>query len=201
MKTGKKGKTAARHSGGATSQAAEPNKILGNEDVAAVETAVAKAAEPVEVQVGRPKGARNRRSDALRELQATRYGMTVGELLTATLFDGLTDHLAKGKGAGGFLEERARVMASRLSIDPGKALEHVKAMADDLMPYVHQKLPMAVEIDQRGIMVAVVTPDGGFASPTGGAAIDLRPAQARLGAAIEGDFGVKSDGQRRTDDE
>jgi hypothetical protein len=180
------------------SQDAAANKILENdapaEAVQAVEAAVVQAAEPVEAVPGRPKGARNRRSDALRQLQEERFGMTVGELLTETLFDGFAAHRERGGAPGAFLEERARVMAMRLGIDRGKALEHVKAMADDLMPYVHQKLPIAVEVDQRGIMVAVMSPDGGFASPTGGAAIDLRPAQARL-------EGAKSDGFSRTDEE
>lgn len=201
METEPKRKTMARRSGGATSQGEAPNKILENEAVEpavpaveAVEQAVVAAAEPVERAPGRPKGARNKRADALMQLSMDRFGTTVGELLTETLFDGYNRHIEQGGAPGAFLEERARVMALRLGIDRGKALEHVKAMADDLMSYVHQKLPMAVEIDGRGIMVAVVSPDGGFASPTGAAAIDLRPAQARL-------EGAKSDGISRMDEE
>lgn len=202
MKTGGKRKTGARRSASATSPEAGGNKILPKSAVEAVEAAVDQASElPAERSVGRPPGARNKRMDALRQLQETRYGVTVGELLTHTLFDGFQEHVDAGRPPGAFLEERARTMASRLGIERGKAFEHVKAMADDLMPYVHQRLPQAVEVEAKGIMLAIFTPEGGFASPTQGGGLDLRPANVRQAPAIEGEFEVKSDDGSRKDEE
>lgn len=201
MNTEDNNKTAPRHSGNGTSCDGEANKILPKSPAEAVERAVVAAEQPSERSVGRPKGAHNKRMDALRELQETRFGMTVGELLTHTLFDGFNGHTATGGAPGRFMEDRARVMASRLGIPMGEAMKHVLAMAGDLMPYVHQKLPVALEANVKGIMLAVIGTDGGFASPAGGGGLDLRPAQARQGPAIEGEFEAKSDGKRRTDEE
>lgn len=201
MNTEDNNKTVARHSDSGTSSDAGENKILQKSPAEAVERAVVQAEQPQKRGPGRPLNARNKRMEALAELQEQQFGMTVGELLTHTLFDGFGGHTAAGGEPGRFMEDRARVMAQRLGIPIGEAMKHCLAMAGDLMPYVHQKLPVALEANVKGIMLAVVGTDGGFASPTGRGGLDLRPAQARQGGAIEGDFEVKSDGNSRTSEE
>ena len=157
----------------------------GSKIVEKVERGLAAASvEPEKKPAHRPKGAKNRRSDALRAFQVETYGMAVGELLTATLFDGMAEHVESGDAMGMFMEKRAVAMSIRTGLPIATCLATVTAMARDLMPYVHQKLPMAVEVDSKGIAIAVFTPDGGFASHTEGA-LDLRPAQARRGPVID----------------
>ncbi|MEO0606612.1 MAG: hypothetical protein AAFY82_00165 [Pseudomonadota bacterium] len=195
-------KTAARQSDDQVSCGDDGSKIVEKGPAAEVEQAYVAADQPEPSKIGRPRGARNKRNDALRKLQEDRYGVTVGELLTETLFDGYAEHKAAGHSAGSFLERRAIGMAIRTGIPIEKCMAHVKAMADDLMPYVHQKLPLAVEVDTKGIAIAVFTPDGGFASHTQGP-LDLRPAQARglPDTSINDKDEPKSDGNSRTNDE
>lgn len=169
-------KTGTRRSPSEVSCDTESEKIVDKVEEAYVEA----EQPPAETKMGRPKGAKNKRSDALLRYQQERHGTTVGEMLSDALFDGYNHHAESGQPPGLFLEKRAAVMAWRMGISMADALKHVRAMANDLMPYVHQKLPVALEVEGKGIAIAVFTPDGGFAPHTGGP-LDLRPAQARHG--------------------
>lgn len=109
---------------------------------------------------------------------ANAYGMLPGDLLAATLMDGLREHLAGGGKPSEYLQERARTLASTLSINRGEAMGILVGLAKELMPYVHQKQPIAIDVDQRSIVFAAVTSDGLVAAPGSGRR-DLRPADVR----------------------
>lgn len=128
---------------------------------------------------------------------ANAYGMLPGDLLAATLMGGLRDHLEAGKPAASYLGERARAMASELGLKRAEALGALVGIAKELMPYVHQKQPIAVDADVRAIVFAAVTADG-QAAPAGAGRRDLRPADVRQKPAISGPVDAASDAHSRT---
>jgi len=128
---------------------------------------------------------------------ANAYGMLPGDLLAATLMDGLRAHLEAGKPAGSYLGERARSLASELAIKRSEALSALLGVAKELMPYVHQRQPLAVDADVRAIVFAAVTADG-RAAPAVGGRRDLRPADVREKPAITGPVDAASYAARRT---
>lgn len=199
-------KTPQRQSAAAVSSGADSDKISENSVAAVAERALVAAERTERGGPGRPKGARNKRSDALRQMQQDKYGLDVGELLTETLFDGYGEFIEQGGAPGEFMAWRAAVLRARTpGVKPKDALALVKAMADDLMPYVHQKLPTAIEVDMKGVMLAVVDAEGAFASHTRVGGLDLRPADVReppaLDASKNDEIDAQSDGESQTDEE
>jgi hypothetical protein len=205
--------TPDRHLGEGVSKTAETSKEMGlfggfaspggAADAASAGDALAgellAAEDPPERGRGQPKKASRARKDHLRQYAAA-LGAEPGELLIATVLDGLEGHLADGKSLGSFLEERAIRMAKTLSIKRGEAAKLLQKLLADAMPYTHQKLPTAIEMEGGQIMFAMVMPDGsiqdGAAGGPGG--LDLRPADERKPALINDNKQPKSDRQSRT---
>jgi hypothetical protein len=84
---------------------------------------------------GRPPGATNKRTRELVGLIATTYGGTPAEKIARFVFvDEKTELL-----------ERAKVLAKDLNCKPVEALRIILDLAKELLPYCHQKLPLAIE--------------------------------------------------------
>lgn len=132
---------------------------------------------------GRPAGARNKRSRELGELIARRHGATPGELLAATLMEGLQAHLEAGQSLGTFMSTRARALAIELGGTDrlAQAVGMLHGLAKELMPYVHQRLPQAIEVDSRTIVFALQAADGQVVEG-GMGVLDMRPADLRTGS-------------------
>lgn len=128
---------------------------------------------------------------------ANAYGMLPGDLLAATLMGGLREYLQAGNPPEGFLAMRARKVAGDLGLKRSEALGMLVGVAKELMPYVHQRQPLAVDADVRAIVFAAVTADG-RAAPAVGGRRDLRPADVREKPAITGEGDAASYAARRT---
>jgi hypothetical protein len=108
---------------------------------------------------GRPKGATNRRNADLHDYLVAHYrGLTPGQQLAAV---GLaTDRevsrakkLARELGVEpvvAALIVKARAIAKALPCKPAEAWAIMAAARADLMPYVHQKRPTAVDVTSQG---------------------------------------------------
>lgn len=124
------------------------------------------------------------------------YGMLPGDLLAATLMHGLRRHVDQGGAPGEFLEARAIDLANSMQTSTSSAMGMLLGVARELMPYVHQKQPLAIDIDQRSIVFAAVTADGQAAGQGGR---DLRPADVRISPMKSVEAPVRSDADGRTD--
>jgi hypothetical protein len=159
------------------------------------------AEDPAERRVGAPKKPARARKDALREY-AARLGAEPGELLLATVMQGLQEYLDKGGDLGHWLELRSKHMARSLAISKGDAFKVLQKMLGDAMPYVHQKLPQLVDIDGGQIMFAMMLPDGTLQTGAAGGSsgLDLRPADARQITSNNDKNQHQSDDDSRTED-
>src|SRR5690606_39224856 len=106
------------------------------------------------------------------------YGMLPGDLLAETMMHGLREHIHNGGKPGTFLEDRALKLSRSLQCKKTEAFGLLLGVAKELLPYAHQKQPIAVDIEQRAIVFAAVTSDGQAAAPGSGRR-DLRPADVR----------------------
>jgi hypothetical protein len=129
---------------------------------------------------------------------ANAYGMLPGDLLAATLMKGLRRHVDQGGDPGDFLEARAIDLANSMQTSTSHAMSMLLSVAHELMPYVHQKQPMAVELDQRSITF-VVQAQAGQAQGGGPGGLDLRPADVRETPMKSVDAPARSDGAGRMD--
>lgn len=198
--------------GGVSSDAKTPEKIAeigglaspravgdaAGGDGAAVAGVLMEAEEPEERGRGAPKKAGRARKDALRAYAAS-LGAEPGELLLATVMEGLQDYLDQGGQMTHWLERRAKMLARALPCRREDAFKLLVKMLGDAMPYTHQKLPLAVEIDDGAVMFAMIGSDGKVISNQRGG-LDMRPANVRAPVSISDKTGVKSDGKSRTDE-
>lgn len=210
MNSEDKNKTPDRRSGeGASSEADHAEKMpefggsaspggAGAGDAVAGELLAAEA--PETRGRGAPKKPARARKDHLREYAAS-LGREPGELLLETIFEGFQAHIDDGGTVGEFLEYRAARMAARLGMKAKDAMALLSKLLGDAMPYTHQKLPTAIEMEGGQIMFAMVMPDGsiqeGAAGGPGG--LDLRPADERKPALINDKSDTKSDTDSRTE--
>lgn len=114
---------------------------------------------------GRPKGSANRRNADLHDYLVAHYrGLTPGQQLAAV---GLaTDRevrlakpLAKELGLDpvtAALIVKARKLADRLGCKPAEAWALMATARADLMPYVHQRRPQAVDLTSKGEQIRPV---------------------------------------------
>lgn len=114
---------------------------------------------------GRPKGSTNRRNADLHAYLVAEYrGLTPGQQLAAV---GLaTDRevrlakpLAKELGLDpvtAALITKARKLADRLGCKPAEAWALMATARADLMPYVHQRRPQAVDLTSKGEQIRPV---------------------------------------------
>jgi len=100
---------------------------------------------------GRPKGSRNKRTDEW--VDYLLRGRRPPLLVLAETYSRPVDQLAK-----------------ELSITKGEAFKLQLLAAKELAPYVHQKQPLAVQVDARGVVTLVIGGDlpGGGRVPGGG---------------------------------
>jgi len=214
-------KTELRHSGGGVSKAGDgAEKMpefggLGSPEgpgVAAAGAGQVRGQGVVEVIVdaeapgergrGAPKKAGRARKDALRAYAAA-LGAEPGELLLETVMGGLQAYLERGGELQHWLAARAKQIARANGMSRAAAFGMLQKMLGDLMPYTHQKLPQAIEVEGGEIVFGVVL-DGRLQPARGGtgAGLDLRPANVRRGpemVSISDKSGGKSDGISRTD--
>jgi hypothetical protein len=159
------------------------------------------AEDPAERRPGAPKKPARARKDALRNYAAT-LGAEPGELLLATIMQGLDKYLDGGGHLGDWMEARSAMMATNLHMKRSEAFKLLQKMLGDAMPYVHQKLPQLVDIEGGEIMFAMMMPDGsiqtGAAGGSGG--MDLRPADVRQIASNNDKNQHQSDDDSRTED-
>lgn len=130
---------------------------------------------------------------------SAQYGALPGDVLAATLMDGLREHLAQGRALGAFLPLRARKLARYIGCEPEEAFDKLMVVSKELLPYLHQKQPIAVDIEQRSIVFAAVTSDGQVAAPGTGRR-DLRPADVRNSPMKSVGGAERSDDDGRTGD-
>lgn len=132
-------------------------------------------------RAGRKKGAKNKRSDALRLYCSGKFGIEPGELLIETVFREYNEYVALGNDPGMFMEYRAARLSETMGISSEEALKHVEKWMGDLLPYIHQKQPMAVEVDQRTVAIAFTMDGQNVATPKElGTGLDMRPANIRM---------------------
>lgn len=203
MNTGDDGETEPRRDDGEVSHPGSGNKITGKpgdkrgfQDTPGAAGADRLAGELLAAEEapsagpGRPLGAKNKRQDHLREY-AAQLGAEPGEVIIATALHGLREHLDAGEDLGTFLEERAKRMAKSLGMKKAAALSALRGLLGDAMPYVHQKLPLAVNVEGGGIMFVMTLPDGtvqtGAQAAAGG--VDLRPANMRKAISKDDETG------------
>lgn len=127
---------------------------------------------------GRPAGALNKRSDDLRNLLAMRHGATPGELLGATLMGGMRRHLDDGGRLEDWMTARAIEVANELQCSSSYAMTLLLGVAKELMPYVHQKLPLLVDVESKAIVFAMID-DQGRMKQAGQGIVDVRPQDVR----------------------
>ena len=173
-----------------------PGAAAGGEPVAEV---LIDAEEPEERGRGAPKKPKRARKDALRAYAAS-LGAEPGELLLATIMEGLQEWLDDGHALGDWMEQRAIRLARKLPMQRADAFKLLNKMVIDAMPYVHQKLPMAIEVDDGAVMFAMIGSDGKVISNQAGR-LDMRPANVREPVLINDKSKQKSDGESRTQEE
>lgn len=171
----------------------------GDEPVAEL---IMDAEDPAERGRGAPKKPARARKDALRSYAAS-LGAEPGELLLATVLEGLRPFLDAGGQLGDWMEARSLSLSANLQISRGDAFKLLSKMVSDAMPYVHQKLPQLVDVEGGGVMFAMVLPDGSIQGSANGGAMgmDLRPADVRQIASNNDKNQPKSDDDSRTNDE
>lgn len=165
---------------------------------------IVEAEAPAERGRGAPKKASRARKDALRAY-AAELGAEPGELLLETVMGGLRAYLERGGELQHWMAARAKQLARANGMTRAAAFAALQKMLGDLMPYTHQKLPQAIEVEGGEIVFGVVL-DGRLQPAQGGmgGGLDLRPANVRRGpetASISDKNGSKSDGESRTDRE
>lgn len=126
---------------------------------------------------------------------AAKYGMLPGDMLAETLMGGLRGHLEAGGAPGEYLNERAKELAKGLRLDSGEMFDRLLGVAKELMPYVHQKQPIAIDADVRSIIFQV---DMGGQAQAGPGGRDLRPADVRISPMKSAGDEAGSDGAGRT---
>lgn len=141
------------------------------------------------------RGPGKRSQDFVRKL-ANAYGMLPGDVLAATVMDGLPEHLAAGGLPGEWLQTRARTLAKALGCKIPEAMGMLLGVVRELMPYAHQKQPMAIDINERSIAF-IVQADAQAGAP---GRRDLRPADVREKPMISGLGDARSDADGRMTD-
>lgn len=126
---------------------AEQLDMLGARAPAQPAAIAAPAADEGGIGKGRPPGARNRRTDEMvRYLNRFGQGPLVGlaKIVNAIRFD--------ASGLPDFTQ-----LAAALGMKPGEAAMFWRGCAADLAPYMHQKLPIAVDVtgESAGSLVVV----------------------------------------------
>jgi hypothetical protein len=110
---------------------------------------------------GRPAGARNRSTEAVRQMFLTRYRsplMGLGEIYSRSPAD-LARELKLYKRVTVLVEQDGRVVRQEAEdeaqLDLERAFRLQKEAMEAALPYVHQKLPQAVTVEQRqrGLLV------------------------------------------------
>jgi hypothetical protein len=107
---------------------------------------------------GRPKGARNKSTDAWVRYYLSRYRSpltALGELYSRPLED-LVDELQRmADKHKSWIETKDGGRWERVAISPLEVLKMQRDAAVAILPYIHKRQPMALEIDQRqaGIVV------------------------------------------------
>lgn len=182
---------------------ASPGGAAGGVDQAAgtVGTLMDAEAEPEQRGRGAPRKAKRARKDALRAY-AARLGAEPGELMLETVMGGLQAHLETGGKLEDWLEIRSVQLARQLGTKRAVVFGQLVGMLKDLNPYVHQKLPQAVELEGGQVVFAVMGSDGQVDAGARAGVLDLRPANVRHDPVLINDKSEpKSDGDSRTDGE
>jgi len=114
---------------------------------------------------GRPKGSTNKRSaDLVSYIEAQYAGLTPGQVSAAIgLVTPRELRAAKGKVIDA-LVTKAKQLGRDLGIGAAEAWELMRRERSELMPYVHQRRPQAVDIKGGAILPMVVI---GGAEPAG----------------------------------
>ncbi len=128
---------------------------------------------------GRKRGAKNKRSDALRRYCADRFGIEPGELLIETVFHEYNEFILLGHDPGTFIQFRAARLSQTMGLSGAQALATVTGWMTDLMPYIHQRLPQAVEITEKSIALAFTLDGKNVVNDQVAGAFDMRPQNIR----------------------
>jgi hypothetical protein len=119
--------------------------------------------------VGRPPGARNKRTEEFRQELAA-MGALPGLFLAKLIRDYQHDR---------------KELAQRLGVESGPLFEKVVHAAETLLPYCEQKLPVDVKVDGKGAMVFAMVDPAALIDDNG----DHGHGPIRIGK-IEGNQGV-----------
>lgn len=116
---------------------------------------------PAQRSPGRPKGARNKRTTEMLDYIGGQYGLPAVRLAQLYSAD-------------------PQVLASRYSLKLKEALELQKSAAIALLPYMHQKQPLAIDLEKKSTVTLVfndapdpdqINDDDGFSITIDGEAI------------------------------
>jgi hypothetical protein len=134
---------------------------------------------------GRPPGSLNKRSLGLAKVIAARHGCTAGEALAALALP-TVEELVEAGGLRQAMKLRVDAMARELQCPRVEAFREVRHALAELMPYLHQKQPIALQVEQTASIGLVI--DAGALAQGGGAGggpvLDLAPRDVRESAAI-----------------
>ncbi|MCI5045623.1 MAG: hypothetical protein MRY72_13080 [Aquisalinus sp.] len=129
---------------------------------------------------GRPLGSKNKKARLDQRIEQV-YGMRAGDLLAATVMQGLPEWLQAGGDAGDFLaQSRAVEVAEDLDIEVSQAFAMLKGTLESVLPYTQGKMPPVQDADSGAITFQTVMGDGTVSRDRNSVAgRDLRPADVR----------------------
>lgn len=144
------------------------------------------AADPAQAQragPGRPAGSRNKSTQEWVDFIVTRYRSPL--LFLAETYTRPVEQLA-----------------AELGCDRETAFKHQREAAAGLAPYLHQKQPLAVTVDAKGVVQLVIHKGapGPLPGPEGGRSYDMTIIDGAVEAAIEADAEAEEEKQRKSDD-
>jgi hypothetical protein len=121
---------------------------------------------------GRPPGAKSKRSlDLAKYVEARFAGMTPGQQL-AELAMVTRAEISRAGGLQDAMAAKAVELSRALSCDPKEAMAIVVKALTELMPYVHQKRPIAVDAKVQQLPTMFVVSEGDMAPSLAGAPHD-----------------------------